>query len=54
MTLQIKSLKEYKEVYKKSVEQPATFQWQKKWDKVLEWDFKTPNIKWFSGAKKKK
>ena len=59
MTLQIKSLKEYKEVYKKSVEQPeafwaeqaATFQWQKKWDKVLEWDFKIPDVKWFKGAK---
>ena len=59
MTLQIKSHEEYKAVYKKSVEQPEafwaeqaeTFQWQKKWDKVLEWDFKTPDVKWFAGAK---
>ena len=55
MTLQIKTLQQYKEAYKKSVENPEqfweeqaeTFQWQKKWDKVLEWDFRKPDIKWF-------
>jgi len=59
MTLQIKSLKQYKSVYKKSVkdpegfweEQAETFQWQKKWDRVLDWDFKGPSVKWFKGAK---
>ncbi len=25
--------------------------WDKKWDNVLEWDFSTPEIKWFDGAK---
>jgi acetyl-CoA synthetase len=56
---QVKTFEEYKDAYKKSVEDPETFwstiadnfQWKKKWDKVLEWNFKEPAIKWFSGAK---
>ena len=56
---QIKSLADYKIQYKKSVEEPEqfwaevanNFTWKKHWDKVLTWDFKTPNIKWFEGAK---
>jgi len=59
MTHQIKNFKEYQEVYKKSVsdpeafwaEQAETFQWRKKWDKVLDWNFREPNIKWFVGGK---
>ena len=59
MTHQIKSFDEYQEVYKKSIsdpegfwaEQAETFVWRKKWDKVLEWNFKEPNIKWFLGGK---
>jgi len=27
------------------------FTWYKKWDNVLEWDFKKPEIKWYQGAK---
>src|SRR5690606_24950726 len=27
------------------------FLWRKKWDKVLTWDFREPEIKWFEGAK---
>ncbi|MFL5772860.1 MAG: acetate--CoA ligase, partial [Flavisolibacter sp.] len=27
------------------------FIWRKKWDKVLEWNFTSPEIKWFSNAK---
>src|SRR5260221_5417377 len=56
---QIKSYEEYKEAYKKSIEDPGgywgdvaqNFQWRKKWDKVLEWNFKEPRIEWFKGAK---
>lgn len=59
MTLQIKSLDEYQSVYKKSVENPenfwaeqaSTFSWRKPWDKVLEWDFRGPDVKWFVGGK---
>ncbi|MEO5563497.1 MAG: acetate--CoA ligase, partial [Chitinophagaceae bacterium] len=56
---QIRSMDEYKEAYRASVEQPEEywasvaqhFQWKKKWDKVLEWNFKEPNVKWFKGGK---
>ena len=59
MTLQIKNLDEYQSVYKESVEDPEgfwasqaeTFKWHKKWDTVLEYDFKKPDIKWFIGGK---
>ncbi|MCB0636411.1 MAG: acetate--CoA ligase [Lewinella sp.] len=59
MTLQIKSFDEYKAVYRRSVEDPEafwaeqaeTFTWRKKWDKVLDWNFQEPNVKWFAGGK---
>ncbi len=56
----IKHLEEYYQVYRKSVREPEKFWeeiaeehflWRKKWDKVLEWDFKKPEVKWFQGAK---
>ncbi len=56
----IKHLEEYFNVYRKSVRNPELFWeeiaeeqfiWRKKWNKVLEWDFKKPEIKWFEGAK---
>lgn len=56
---QIKSYEEYREAYQKSVEQPEEFwgsiaehfHFRKKWDKVLEWNFKEPKVEWFKGAK---
>ena len=56
---QIKSLDEYHKEYKKSVDDPDTFwaavaenfQWRKKWDKVLEWNFEEPKVEWFIGGK---
>ncbi|TPV31453.1 acetate--CoA ligase [Paucihalobacter ruber] len=56
----IKHLEEYYQVYRKSVRNPELFWeevaeehflWRKKWDNVLSWDFKKPEIKWFEGAK---
>jgi acetyl-CoA synthetase len=55
----IKSLSEYTKTYDRSVEDPEgfwsgiaeNFQWKKKWDKVLEWDFKKPDVKWFLNGK---
>ncbi|WP_086477337.1 acetate--CoA ligase [Arenibacter amylolyticus] len=56
----IKHLEEYYQVYRKSVREPEKFWgevaeehflWRKKWDKVLSWNFSTPEIKWFEGAK---
>ncbi|RYZ94646.1 MAG: acetyl-coenzyme A synthetase, partial [Sphingobacteriaceae bacterium] len=57
--MKITSFDEYQQAYQKSVEQPEqfwadvaeNFVWKKKWDKVLEWNFKEPSIKWFPGAK---
>jgi acetyl-CoA synthetase len=55
----IKHLEEYYQVYRKSVRNPESFWeeiaeehflWRKKWDIVLEWDFKKPEVKWFQGA----
>jgi len=56
---QITSQQQYNEAYKSSVENPEdfwaqvaeNFSWRKSWDKVLEWNFTEPNIKWFAGAK---
>jgi acetyl-CoA synthetase len=56
---QIKSVDQYNAAYEKSVSDPegfweavaSSFFWRKKWDKVLEWDFKKPTIKWFAGGK---
>ncbi len=56
----IKHLEEYYKIYLKSVREPEAFwekiaeenfTWYKKWDNVLEWDFKKPEIKWYQGAK---
>ena len=56
----IKHLEEYYKIYHKSVKEPEVFwekiaeenfTWYKKWDNVLEWDFKKPEIKWYQGAK---
>ncbi len=59
MTLQIRSLEQYHEAYRKSVEDPegfwaeqaSTFVWRKKWDSVLKNDFVTPDVQWFIGGK---
>lgn len=56
---QIKSRKEYDKACENSITDPESFWadiasgfvWKKKWDKVLEWDFKTANSKWFIGGK---
>lgn len=56
---QIKSLEQYHSDYKKSVEDPEgfwgsvaeNFQWRKKWDRVLDWNFKEPKVEWFAGGK---
>ncbi|MEW6715778.1 MAG: acetyl-coenzyme A synthetase N-terminal domain-containing protein, partial [Nitrospirota bacterium] len=54
------SIEEYEKIYKRSVEDMEGFwadiaqkniSWYKKWDKVLEYDFRKPDIKWFIGGK---
>jgi acetyl-CoA synthetase len=59
MKAYIKRMEEYRELYQKSIDDPAKFwgelaeqlDWYKKWDKVLEYDFNKPEIKWFKGGK---
>jgi acetyl-CoA synthetase len=54
----ISSQSDYQQLYQKSIEQPEKFwaevaedfTWQKKWNKVLEWDFHKPEVKWFAGG----
>lgn len=54
----INTLQEYQLEYKKSTDRPEafwaekadSFLWKRKWDRVLEWDFEKPKVKWFEGA----
>jgi acetyl-CoA synthetase len=56
---QIQSIEQYEMAYRVSINEPEeywasvakNFQWRKKWDKVLEWNFKEPKVEWFKGAK---
>jgi acetyl-CoA synthetase len=55
---QIKSKEAYHAAYDKSINDPEgfwvevgeSFYWRKKWDKVLDWNFQEPKVKWFAGA----
>jgi acetyl-CoA synthetase len=59
MSFRINSFEEYQSEYTKSIENPEQFWadkaehflWRKKWDKVLEWNFTQPDVKWFIGGK---
>jgi acetyl-CoA synthetase len=56
---QIKSFEQYKADYKRSIEDPEGFwsnvaehfHWRKKWNKVVDWNFKEPKVEWFIDAK---
>ena len=49
----------YEEMYKQSIDDPENFwaeqakkvNWTKKWDKVMDYDFNTADIKWYLGGK---
>ncbi len=56
----IKNMQEYEQMYRRSVEDPEGFwsemaeehlSWYQKWEKVLEYDFQKPYVKWFIGGK---
>ncbi len=57
--MQITTFEQYQEVYQHSINEPEefwstiadNFLWKQKWDKVLSWNFKEPDIRWFEGAK---
>lgn len=57
--MQISSLEQYHSEYKTSVENPEffwenianEFTWKQKWTKTLEWNFDSPDVKWFINGK---
>lgn len=58
MSDRIHSLGGYFHEYQKSVQDPEnfwsriadSFHWHKRWDKVVDWNFEAPDIKWFTNA----
>lgn len=59
MSVQIKTLEQYQEAFRKSIENPEafwaeiadTFTWYQKWHTVVNNDMITPDVRWFDGAK---
>jgi acetyl-CoA synthetase len=54
----ITDLEGYQAEYQRSVQDPegfwaevaSGFHWQKPWDRVLDWNFEEPNVRWFEGG----
>ncbi len=59
MQNRITSFEDYQKAYQRSIDNPegfwdevaGDFVWRKKWDKMLEWNFSEPKIKWFINGK---
>lgn len=59
MSNKIQTLSGYIHEYAKSIQDPEnfwsrianSFHWQKTWDKVVEWNFEDPDVKWFINGK---
>ena len=57
--LQINSLSQYQDEYRRSIEHPEqfwaeqaeSFEWHRKWHTVLKNDFITPDVRWFEGGR---
>ncbi len=55
----IKGMEQYQKLYQRSIEDPEGFwsemaeniSWQKRWEKVVEYDFHRPYVKWFIGGR---
>ena len=58
MEFKIDTFDQYQSIYAHSIAAPEAFWasvaenflWKRKWDKVLDWNFQEPQIKWFEGA----
>ncbi len=56
---QVKTIEAYQQQYAASIEAPEAFWaeiaeqfvWRKQWDKVLDWNFEQPEVKWFINGK---
>ena len=54
----IQSIEARNLAYQQSIENPEVFwgdiaeqfTWQRKWDRVLDWNFEEPRVRWFDGA----
>lgn len=54
-TAHIKGIREYETLYRESMEDPDGFwgrmaeilEWSRRWDRVCEWDFLKPSVKWY-------
>ncbi len=59
MGYRIRTFENYQEEYRESIRDPEGFwagiadhfTWKKKWDRVLEWNFNEPSVKWFLNAR---
>lgn len=59
MADRMRTLEDYNKSYAESISDPEKFWadkaeyfiWRKKWDKVLEWNFDKPDVKWFINGK---
>ena len=59
MTFRIRDFETYQKEYDRSVSDPESFwsdkansfTWRKKWDEVLRWNFRDPDVKWFLNGK---
>ncbi|MDP4588578.1 MAG: AMP-binding protein, partial [Flavobacteriales bacterium] len=59
MASRITSFREYEQKYAQSVQDPEgfwdevaqEFVWRKPYNKVCQWEFETPDVKWFLGGK---
>ena len=55
---QIRTAAEYEAAYARATENPeafwaeiaATFRWKKPWKSVLNWEFRSPSVRWFDGG----
>src|SRR5262245_47324666 len=55
----IRTFDEYRASYRRSITDPegfwsdiaSAFQWTRKWDRTLEWEFATPSVQWFIGGR---
>jgi acetyl-CoA synthetase len=55
----IQNQNDYQRIYQQSIDRPEQFwaevaegfTWKKKWENILEWDFRKPEVKWFMGGK---
>jgi acetyl-CoA synthetase len=59
MSSRIQSFEEYQAAYQQSIQDPEAFwaniaeefTWRQPWDKVLDWNFEEPRVKWFVNGK---